>query len=374
MVKLLWKALHGVTSEEEFHHRFSYNDPIEIKDCQDVLKPIQDRLKWVMEGFFRRQQEDSELGQGDWGEYWWLPKEQAAFVRAQLQQSSADLIEGRSDYDDYLCRALCSMILNVVQGVAVPCLEAGRLYVGTRDLEDRHVFVTVQSESGQQFPLKHVEHAYLEADGTGFEWGYGGTGPYLLAQSILIDALDGDVQTANKLQREFLVQFLVDYPRDQELRLSRSVILRWVEKQGEKETWEARRVYVADQIARHASVVARDEARLKEVKRMGGLRTQRFDIVPPTFEAALYLDLMRMLENSDFAMRCSGCKLPIPYDKSARANKQRARAKKGQPIYHPECFAEYSKLRKKIYWRRRSHVPGFREQERQRSSAYRKIT
>jgi hypothetical protein len=77
-----------------------------------------------------------------------------------------------------------------------------------------------------------------------------------------------------------------------------------------------------------------------------GLRSQRFDIVPETFEAALYLDLMRMLERGCVALRCSACGLPIPYDHSGRANKQRARSQKGQPIYHPDCFAEYARERK----------------------------
>ncbi len=82
--------------------------------------------------------------------------------------------------------------------------------------------------------------------------------------------------------------------------------------------------------------------------------SQRFDIVPGTFESALYLDLMRMLERGGVALRCSGCGLPIPYDHSGRANKQRARSKKGQPIYHSECFAEHARSRKKAYWQRRA--------------------
>jgi hypothetical protein len=52
------------------------------------------------------------------------------------------------------------------------------------------------------------------------------------------------------------------------------------------------------------------------------------------FESALYLDLMRMLERSDFALRCSRCGLPIPYDNSGRANSQRARARqKSKPDF-----------------------------------------
>lgn len=81
---------------------------------------------------------------------------------------------------------------------------------------------------------------------------------------------------------------------------------------------------------------------------------------------------MHMLEYSDFALRCSGCGLPIAYDNSGRANRQRARAKKGLTIYHPGCFTEYSRMRKKIYWQQRSRSPEFREQERHRARKYRK--
>ncbi len=59
---------------------------------------------------------------------------------------------------------------------------------------------------------------------------------------------------------------------------------------------------------------------------------------------------MRMLEVGGAALRCSHCGLPIAYDRSGRANKQRARSKMGQPIYHPECFAEGTRRRKKEYW------------------------
>ena len=163
------------------------------------------------------------------------------------------------------------------------------------------------------------------------------------------------------------------YPRKKEFRMSRVAVLRWLEKKGAKAKWRTGRQSVADRRAKHAAELADKEALLARIMKIGGLRSQRFDLVPTTFESALYLDLMRMLERSDFALRCSGCGLPIPYDNSGRANKQRARSKKGQPIYHPECFADYSRTRKKIYWQRRSRSPEFREQQRQRARDYRKL-
>jgi len=38
------------------------------------------------------------------------------------------------------------------------------------------------------------------------------------------------------------------------------------------------------------------KARRAEIETIGGLVTQRFDVVPPDFECALYVDLMRFLE------------------------------------------------------------------------------
>ena len=96
--------------------------------------------------------------------------------------------------------------------------------------------------------------------------------------------------------------------------------------------------------------------------------------MPENFEAALYLDLMRMLDSGAIALRCSGCGMPIPYDHSGRANKQRARSKKGDPIYHPDCFADAARARKKAYWQRRSSSSKFREAEKRRAREYRKLS
>jgi hypothetical protein len=373
IAKLLWKTLHGNASDEEFHNQFSFPMPLWAKGCAKRLAPIQEKLKWVMEGFFTRQKEDSEIGQGDWGEYWWLPEKQAEFVRTQLRQTCADLIEHSSDYDEALSYDLCFYVRDVVQAITIPCHDPARIYVGTRRDRDGHVFVSVQSERGRQYPLKHGKQAYLEADGTGFEWGYPGHGPVELAHCILADALDGDVVLAGEIEKQFFEEFTLTYPRDEDLRISRVAVLKWLKRNGAKTKWEDRRQGIADRLAKHAAEIANKEDVLIRIKKIGGLRSQRFDVVPTTFESALYLDLMRMLEHSDFALRCSGCGLPIPYDNSGRANKQRARAKKGQPIYHAECFAEYGRIRKKIYWRRRSRSPRFREQQRQRARDYRAL-
>src|SRR5580658_1322136 len=100
MAKLLCRTLHGDATEEDFHRRFSFPTPLKTSGCAQRLAPIQERLKWVMDGLFSRNDEDSRLGQGDWGERWWLPSEQSEFVREQLKHTHAELIEQSSDYED----------------------------------------------------------------------------------------------------------------------------------------------------------------------------------------------------------------------------------------------------------------------------------
>src|ERR1700730_14181107 len=161
MAKLLLPGLHHNASNEEFHKRFFFRG-WEGRDSAPLLGPIQQRLKWVMDGLFSRQEEDRELGQGNWGEYWWLPEEQAQFVRSQLQQTHVDLIEQSSEYDDAIAYSLCASICHQVQAIVVPCNDPARVYVGTHRGPNGRTFVWVQNESGHKFPLKHGARAYLE--------------------------------------------------------------------------------------------------------------------------------------------------------------------------------------------------------------------
>jgi hypothetical protein len=263
-----------------------------------------------------------------------------------------------------------------VQAIAVPSGYPERVYVGERRDSRPQVLVWVQDANGR-YPLKHGDQPYREADGTGFEWGYPGHGPGALTRCILIDALDGDLALAEELDKRkdgFFEKFILHYPRDQDLNIPRATVMQWLEETGKRAQYEDRRQSVAARLAAHAKTISEKEELLNRIGETGGLRSQRFDIVPDTFEAALYLDLMQMLERGGAALRCSGCGLPIPYDHSGRANKQRARAKNGQPIYHPECFAEYSRTRKKADWQRRSQSPEFRAAEKRRAQDYRKLS
>jgi hypothetical protein len=376
MAKKLWQLLHSGASDEEFRLRFTFAIGLQAFNVASLLAPIQQKLRWVMDGLASRQKEDDQLRQTDWGERWWLPPEQSEFVREQLRKTHAELIERSSDYEDAVWWGLSHYVRHTVQAIAVPSTDPARVYIGRRRGPRGRVFVWVKDSKGD-FPLKHADQPYLEADGTGFEWGYGGHGPDSLSNSILADALDGDLAVAeelNRLEGGFFEKFILNHSREKDLKISRARVLSWLEDVGKLALYEQRRKSVAERLSVHAMVVAEREQLVETMQQTGGLRSQRFDIVPDSFESALYLDLMHMLEKGGAALRCSHCSLPIPYDQTGRANRQRARSKKGEPIYHPECVAAVGRMRKKAYWQQRSMSPQFREQQRARAREYRKLS
>lgn len=373
MAKLLWQFLHHAT-EEQFHHNFNFSWGLDCPDASELLEPIQQRLIWVLDALASRQVQDNRLGQSAWGERWWLPSEQTQFVREQLKATHAELIEHESQYDEAMRHSLSYYVRHQVGAIAVPCADPARSYIGER--HGRRVLVWVEGSNGERYPLKHGEWPYLQADGTGFEWGYAGGGPGALTRSVLVDALDGDLVLAEELDQlkpGFFEKFVLKYPHDENFRMDRAAVHAWLKDVGKWRLYQQRRDRVVQSIAAHASFVSEKEELIARIDETGPLRSQRFDIVPESFESALYLDLMRMLEAGGAALRCSRCKLPVPDDRSGRANKQRARLKKGQPIYHPECFAEQSRERKKLYWQRRAKSSAFQESERVRTRAYRKL-
>ena len=376
MAKLLWQSLHGGASDEDFRQQFTFAVSLATFDAASCLAPIQEKLRWVLEGLASRQKEDDQLGQTEWGEQWWLPPEQTEFVRRQLKDTHAELIERSSDYEDAVCWGLSHYVRDTVQSIAVPSRDPARVYVGQRHGPHRRVFVWVKDSKGK-YPLKHGDRPYLGAEGTGFEWGYGGGGPDSLSSCILIDALDGDLALADALaqiESGFFEKFILHHPREKDLMIPRTAVVRWLKNVGKLALYEKRRDSVAERLSAHARVVAEREQLIAIMQQTGGLRSQRFDIVPESFEAALYLDLMQMLQRGGAALHCSHCGLPIPYDQTGRANRQRARSQKGEPIYHAECLADVGRIRKKAYWRRRSKSPQFREQQRVRAREYRKLS
>lgn len=376
MAKRLWQLFHNDASDEEFRKQFTFAIGPGCFNSASLLAPIQRKLQWVMDGLVSRQQQDRRVGQTDWGERWWLPPEQSEFLRQQLKNTHAELIERSSDYEDATRWGLSHYVTRIVQGIELPSGDPERVYVGTRLPPHGIAFVCVEDRKGNEYPLKHGDRPYLDSDGVAYEWGYGGGGPTALSRSLLTDVLDGDVVLAEELDRMedgFFEKFILRHPREKNLRISRAAVLRWLKSIKKLAAYEERRVAVAQRIAAHAKTVAEHEERLRAITEAGELRSQRFDTVPDSFEAALYLDLMHMLEHGGAALRCARCGLPIPYDQSGRANKQRARSRKGQPIYHPDCFAEVGRLRKKAYWQERSKSQQFREKERARAREYRRL-
>lgn len=368
MAKLLWQLVHGSRDERFFHQSFTYGAPIRTDRTEKILAPIQRRIQWALEGAFQRQKQDRQIGQGDWGECWWLPVKHTEYVRKHLRHVAVEIVQQPSEYDDSLRYYLNALVSRVAKSIEVPCRHETRCYVGLRDPEKHTCSVNVLGDDGKEFPLKHCSRAYLEADGTDYEWGYGGGGPHDLAESLLTDALDGDFGFCEQqMIVDFRAEFIETNPRDEDFRISRQQILKWVKQRGLLDVWKDRRPAVIQARRNVSKKVKETLERLRHVKHSGGLLAQRFDMVPSTFEAALCLDLARMLESSDYAMQCARCKLPISRDGSSRSNHQRARARRGQPVYHEDCRQEQARTRKKLYWRRKASSPEFRERERRRA-------
>ncbi len=108
-----------------------------------------------------------------------------------------------------------------------PIPPAERIYSGGRDGWNM-VYGTpwVVVWAGYAKPLRH----HVLHSPTGFEWGYGGSGPADLALAILADATE-DLELAQELHQRFKWDVVAKLPRDR-WTLFRSKVLAWVEAQG----------------------------------------------------------------------------------------------------------------------------------------------
>lgn len=97
--------------------------------------------------------------------------------------------------------------VSMQRGMGPVCAVKARADQAMREAETR-VVVTVNGH-----PLRHaVRHSP-----TGFEWGYGGSGPADLARSILLDYLDGHPQAeavADALYQRFKWDFVARFEHD----------------------------------------------------------------------------------------------------------------------------------------------------------------
>ena len=69
---------------------------------------------------------------------------------------------------------------------------------------------------------------------------------------------------------------------------------------------------------------------------------------------------------------CAWCKLPISCDGSSRANRQKARWRKGEPVYHEVCSGKSRKAKVSEAWRRWAARPEVKAKRRERAREDRK--
>lgn len=368
MAKLLWQLLVNNYSDDHFDQWFTI-DPAyiakQIARSLSQLKPIQKNLRWVIVGKIEREQEDTNIGQGDWGEAWWLPANQATYMRQQIRRAHPDLIEESSAYEDALKFAALPYF-------EIECEDPDRIYLGSISDAYRN-FLEIKDSNDDKAPLHHARYPFQTRAGTNFSWGYPGGGPSGLALSIVADAVGGDLQIAERLRSEFVDEVLTRFPQNQPFQLSRQDVLAWALTKGIGSAdlnLAAKRVAALKKT--HESSVAELKGRLKSIREKGGLVAQLFDLVPEDFECALYVDLMRNLERTGRVLRCNRCNQPLSCPPTPTGNRQRARWVAGRPVYHEECFIEHRREHKRNYWKERAKSPEFRNRERDRARKSRK--
>lgn len=82
------------------------------------------------------------------------------------------------------------------------------------------------------YATANVPHAIKYHSPTGFEWGYGGSGPADLALNILY-AVTGDRKIAMEYHQEFKWDFIAGMPEEGGI-IKRSEIIEWLRKKGYK--------------------------------------------------------------------------------------------------------------------------------------------
>jgi hypothetical protein len=103
---------------------------------------------------------------------------------------------------------------------------AERIYKGWRDA--RGNASAAKFDGDDQFRLDPRLDLRCHSP-TGFEWGYGGSGPAQLALAILADALGNDAR-ALRLYQNFKTAAIQSIDRDTSWTMSRAVVIRSAEK------------------------------------------------------------------------------------------------------------------------------------------------
>ncbi len=86
-------------------------------------------------------------------------------------------------------------------------------YLGFIAQEDKEAKVYRTEEGGSRHPLDPRLDLRSHSP-TGFQWGYGGSGPAQLALAILADHL-GDDEQARELYQDFKLQVIARLPQEQ---------------------------------------------------------------------------------------------------------------------------------------------------------------
>lgn len=375
MAKLLWGLLQDAApSRKGRRGMICYMDALTegTQYCGEALSQIKERLLWVLGAIETIGRVSYASGQADWGEDWFLPPKQLEFVRSQLSRATVQVLERESDYQKLLEGQLDDLCTSVWRFVPTALTASDRTYVGEGRETDQvsayeEDFVVHVESSGQREGLVNARDPWSELPGRGFAWGYRGTGPANLAMSILADALGGDLVTPQALFLRFKDQVIALLPRSG-FQMSRTDVLDWLAKEGvDERDLESTSEDHQERIRKHAAAYEHFREQLEASRIAGGLRKQRFDTVPEDFQAGLYVDLMDMLKNGGRVMRCSECNLPIPYDRTGRANRQRARWAKGESVFHERCWRETRARRKAGDWKRRSQSQEFKERRRRQA-------
>lgn len=105
--------------------------------------------------------------------------------------------------------------------------KTAKYYIGERSERGADVYVRVISddnEAGREYQLPH----HVRHSPTGFEWGYGGSGPGELARCILIDFFDGDTERADACYQDFKSDIIAPI-KDDCWTISSADIEKWVD-------------------------------------------------------------------------------------------------------------------------------------------------
>jgi hypothetical protein len=374
MLKLLWQLMTGTSDDDEFHHRFTAQLHLLRQDaarCAEVLPPIQARLRRVLNGIVTAGDIDRETGQTAWGEQWYLPRAEAHLAREHIQRARPDLLEQRSEYPEAV-EVWLDILTNRAAFIDPPFSDPDREYLGdlvaVPGVERREPIVWVRAGDGLK-GLVNARHPFSQRAGTGFGWGYEGGGAHLFAVSLLADVFDGDLKLAEALASFFVEEIVAHLPWDGWMApfyLRRGEVLNWFTERipDAREALEHSGAELAERRSKFQPGLAKQTARLDRIRSHSPLFAQRFDLVPPDFECALYLDLMDSLRLGKRFFTCSHCNRLIPDLGDAHSNRQRARWKQGRPVYHEECARAVGKERKRSYFAKRSADPTFREDRR----------